>query len=202
MKTINYDNDLLNAIAKQDLAEIKGILISIIDLDPTDSNGIFSESLKFVENEIRQNNGSSIFYENDNFEEKKQVDWDKKYYFELKAKLSDKFSKKRIAMILRIGKVIYGDNLRRIYNNEGNDKLYTDSKKGGLINSYKDNVDINNVKKKLKRISLNLKYLFISFKNIRNQEDKEYFLGYMNKLLDVLKEQITKMQNEYEDKYN
>lgn len=93
-------------IHASDLQALRGILVGIINRDPTFTTKRFDEALDYICNQ----NGISIWDTPQNIagEYKQSPDkWDKDYYHKLLAWLSQNFTKEREQYIEKVGKYVY-----------------------------------------------------------------------------------------------
>lgn len=102
---LKYQN-IEQAILDEDILNIRAIIISTLDSDPTDSNKYISKALNLIGKGDNSKLKDVFMEDPDNFNNEK-IQWTDDYYIEVKSELYRKFSKKRIEFLIKIAKHLY-----------------------------------------------------------------------------------------------
>jgi len=104
---LKYQN-IEQAIIDGDIAKIRAMLITFLDLDPSDNYGNIVKALNQIKNGDNDKL-KNVFIEDPDSLNYEKINWTKDYYNEVKSELYRKFSKKRIELLIKMGKHLYKD---------------------------------------------------------------------------------------------
>lgn len=115
---------LIDAVKNADVTSIRALLITYLDIDPTDSHNKFREALKYSLKEYTKKGISTILVPEPDILIRDKEQWSESYYLILKSDLSIKFSEERINLLLDIGKILYTkQNNIPVHNNKNKSRL-------------------------------------------------------------------------------
>lgn len=108
------NQNIEQAILDEDILNIRAIIISTLDSDPTDSNKYIVKALNLIEKGENNNKLKDVFIEDPDSLYNEKINWTEDYYIEVKSTLYRKFSKKRIELLIKMGKHLYKDESEKV----------------------------------------------------------------------------------------